>query len=204
MPFGLAEQEKTATIHITDGQFEGGTLAAPEAMAPAPAGATIARYECRFLSVNAFLRSAADLVADFWKVDVEGAELFVLRGASDHFAAGYRPLIVAEVYAPWERRFGYGPWEYLAPLLEMGYRFLFLCPGGLIEHLPSERSPFPAEFEHGYNVVAYVPGRHAGRIRATRSPAPGTGEALGVGRGPHPNRPLPESSGREPRQDRTG
>ena len=38
-------------------------------------------------------------MADLWKIDVEGAELFVLRGASQHFADGGRPLIVAEAYA---------------------------------------------------------------------------------------------------------
>jgi FkbM family methyltransferase len=188
MPFGLAEREKTAIVHVPDGRFEGGTLAGPDAMADLSPEARIARYECRFLSIDAFLRSGADLVADVWKVDVEGAELFVLRGASGHFAAGHRPLIVAEVFAPWERRFGYGPREFFAPLLELDYRFLFLCPGGLIEHLPSESSPFPPEFEQGYNVVAYIPARHADRIRRLDPLRAGAGRAFRVGRVPHPNR----------------
>jgi hypothetical protein len=135
------------------------------------------------------MRANAGLVADFWKIDVEGAELFVLRGASQHLAAGHRPLIAAEVYAPWEERFGYGPWEFFGPLVGLGYRFLFLCPGGLVEHLPTESAPFPPEFEQGYNVVAYVPGRHGDRIRALERLRVGTGEALRVGRGPYPNRP---------------
>ncbi|MHB1561504.1 MAG: FkbM family methyltransferase [Isosphaeraceae bacterium] len=187
MPFGLAESEKTAIIHVADGRFEGGSLAKPEVSAPG----RVDRYECRFLSVDAFLRDRADLAADFWKVDVEGAELFVLRGATEHFAAGHRPMIVAEVYAPWERRFGSGPWDFLGPLAELGYRFFFLCPGGLVDHQPSATSPFPPEFEHGYNVVAYVPCHHDGRIERLGALRLGTGRALRVGRGPHPNRVLP-------------
>lgn len=187
LPFGLAESEKTAIIHVADGRFEGGSLAEPEVSTPG----RVERHECRFLSVDTFLRDRADLAADFWKVDVEGAELFVLRGASEHFAAGHRPLIVAEVYAPWERRFGYGPWDFLAQLAALGYRFLFLCPGGLVEHEPSGSTPFPPEFEHGYNVVAYIPGRHDRRVERLRGLRVGTGRALKVGRGPHPNLALP-------------
>jgi FkbM family methyltransferase len=182
MPFGVAEDEKTAILHVPNGRFESASLAEPDEM-------TLARYACRFLTIDGFLRSQDDLVADLWKIDVEGAELFVLRGAVQHFAAGNRPLIVAEVYAPWQHRCGYGPWEFFAPLLDLGYRFLFLCRGGCIEHVPSESAPFPAEFEDGYNVVAYVPGRHDQRIRDLDRLRLGTGKAMRVGRGRFPNRP---------------
>ena len=85
---------------------------------------------------------------------------------------------------PGKQRCGYGPWEFFAPLLGSGYRFLFLCRGGLIEHLPSESAPFPPEFEHGYNVVAYVPGRHAERIGRLERLRFGTGQAMPFARGP--------------------
>ncbi len=192
MPFGLAEEEKTAIIHVPDGRFEFGSLARPEELERHFPEMRIARYECRFMSLDGFLRSKDGLAADFWKIDVEGAELFVLSGASEHFAAGNRPLILAEVYAPWEQRSGYGPWEFLSPLLRLGYRFLFLCRGGLIEHSPSESAPFPPEFEHGYNVVAYVPERHAERIRGLERLRFGTGQAMPVAQGIYPNRPLPK------------
>jgi FkbM family methyltransferase len=190
MPFGLAETEKTAVVHVPDGRFEFASLAQPDELAQVFPEMKIARYECRFMSLDGFLRSNDGLVADFWKIDVEGAELFVLHGAAQHFAAGHRPLIVAEAYAPWEERSGYGPWEFFAPLLEWGYRFFFLCPGGLIEHLPSESAPFPQGFEDAYNVVAYVPGRHAERIRGLERLRIGTGRAMSVAGGVYPNRPL--------------
>jgi FkbM family methyltransferase len=190
MPFGLAEQDKTAIVHVPDGRFEFGSLAQPDELAQVFPDMTIARYECRFMTLDGFLRSSEGLVADLWKIDVEGAELFVLRGASQHFADGGRPLIVAEVYAPWQERCGYGPWDFFAPLLGLGYRFLFLCRGGLIEHLPTESEPFPPEFEESYNVVAYVPGPHAERIRGLERLRFGTGKALSVASGVYPNRPL--------------
>jgi hypothetical protein len=98
-------------------------------------------------------------------------------------------LIVSEAYAPWQERCGYRPWEFFALLLGLGYRFLFLCWGGLIEHLPSESAPFPPEFEDSYNVVAYVPGRHAERIQGLERLRFGTGQAMRAARGVFPNRP---------------
>jgi FkbM family methyltransferase len=190
MPFGLAEEAKTALIHVPDGRFEFGSLARPDELATVFPGMSLAGYECRFLTLDGFVRASDGLVADFWKIDVEGAELLALRGASQHFAAGHRPLIVAEVYAPWQQRCGYGPWDFFTALLGRGYQFLFLCPGGLVEHVPSETAPFPPEFEHGYNVVAYVPERHAERVRRLAPLRSGTGHALRVARGVYPNRPL--------------
>jgi FkbM family methyltransferase len=191
VPFGVAEEEKTAILHVCDGRFESASLARPDESSPAASQGGVVRYECRFVTIDGFLRSDPNLAADLWKIDVEGAELFVLRGASRHFAAGHRPVIVAEVFAPWERRCGYGPWDFFAPLLDLGYQFLFLCPGGLIEHLPSEAAPFPPGFEGGYNVVAYVPERHDRRIRSLERLRSGTGRALRVGRPPQPNLPSP-------------
>jgi hypothetical protein len=100
-------------------------------------------------------------------------------------------LILAEVYSPWQQRCGHGPWEFFAPLIGLGYQFLFLCRGGLIEYSPSESAPFPPEFEHGYNVVAHVPDRHAERMRGLERLRFGTGQALPVAQGIYPSRPLP-------------
>jgi hypothetical protein len=59
----------------------------------------------------------------------------------------------------------------------------------LIEHFPSESAPFPPEFEHGYNVVAYIPGRHAERITRLARLRIGTGQARRVAPGIYPNHP---------------
>jgi FkbM family methyltransferase len=139
MSFGLAEEEKTAIIHVPDGRFEFSSLGRLDGLTDVFPSMRVARYEYRFLTLDGFLGSCDGLVADVWKLDVEGAELFVLRGAAEHFAAGHRPLIVVEAYAPWQHRCGYGPWDLFSLLLDLGYRFRFLCPGGLIEYFPSLR-----------------------------------------------------------------
>src|SRR3972149_2356797 len=60
--------------------------------------------------------------------------------------------------------FGSRPWNPFPWLLELGYRFLFACPNGLVDYLPTEAEPFPPEYEMGYNVLAYSPAAHAERV----------------------------------------
>jgi hypothetical protein len=66
--------------------------------------------------------------------------------------------------------------------------------GGLIEHVPSESTRLPPEFEDGYNVVACVPDRHAEPIRGLERLWFGTGQAMTVAQCLYPNRPLPGES----------
>ena len=94
------------------------------------------------------------------------------------FSRGARPLMLIEVFAPWERAFGYRPWELLSWLLERGYRLLFACPNGLVEHVPTESGPFPPEYEMGYNVVAFLPEIHSERIGALKHLRAGAGGRL--------------------------
>ena len=48
MPFGLAEKEKTAIIHVPDGRFEFGSLARPDELEQSFTDMAITQYECRF------------------------------------------------------------------------------------------------------------------------------------------------------------
>ncbi len=164
IPCGLADSERRAAMNVPDGEFAMGSLADPSAWARAQRGATLRSYPVQLTTVDEFLASTASRDPDFIKIDVEGAELFVLHGAAELFSAGHRPLMLIEVFAPWERAFGYQPWAPLSWLLERGYRFMFACPNGMVEHLPTEATPFPANYEMGYNVVVYDPTAHAERI----------------------------------------
>jgi hypothetical protein len=77
--------------------------------------------------------------------------------------------MLIEIFAPWERAFGYQPWDILSLLRSLGYEFLFACPEGLVEHEPLGTAPFPREFEHGYNVIAFVGDAHRDRLRSLDS-----------------------------------
>jgi FkbM family methyltransferase len=164
VPAGLADSEREATIHVPNGRFAMGSMAEASTWAKAQRGAAIDSYRVRFTTLDSFLLTTSLQPPTFMKVDVEGAELFVLRGATRLFSGGHRPLMLLEVFAPWEQAFGYRPWEPLSWLLERGYRFLFVCPNGLVEHLPTEAEPFPTEYAMGYNILAYSPAAHAERV----------------------------------------
>lgn len=189
IPCGLADSEKKATINVPDGQFAMGSMADASAWARVQSGAQIRSFKVQLITVDGFLASTGSRAPDFMKIDVEGAELFVLRGAADLFGAAHRPLLLIEVFGPWERAYGYQPWAPLSWLLERGYRFLFACPNGMVDHLPTESRPFPPEYEMGYNVVAYHQELHAERIhglhhlRAGESP-----RLLPMAPPPQPNR----------------
>ncbi|MBC8042608.1 MAG: FkbM family methyltransferase [Rhizobacter sp.] len=159
VPYGLAATESELSIQVPNGNYGMGSMAQAERWREAQSGATL----------DAF-RALTNLpTPDFMKIDVEGAEWLVLQGAAGMFNAGVRPLMLIEIFAPWEQAFGYQPWTPLAWLLEQGYRFLFACPNGLVEHLPSSDKPFPPDYIQAYNIVAFVPEQHAGRIKNLES-----------------------------------
>lgn len=126
------------------------------------------------------------------KIDVEGAELGLLKGAQALLASASPPLLLLELYAPWQLAFGVRPWDVLGLLSGHGYRFLFVCPEGLVEHAPSAAEPFPAAYERGYNVIAWQAALHADRIgRLAGLRAGGPVRPLPMDPAPMPNR-VPE------------
>ncbi len=178
VPYGLAEAKQDAIVHVPAGAFGMASLAPAAEWSKAQQGAELVSYNCHFETLDGFLESSRLPAPDFIKIDVEGAELLVLRGASKHFGANNRPLMLIELFAPWERAFKYGPWDVLSLLQEIGYRFLFACPNGLVEHQPSEACPFPVEYANGYNIVAYLPEKHAERIKSLDGLRTGGGDLV--------------------------
>lgn len=166
VPLGLADADRVAAIQVPAGDFGQASTAPAERWQAAHPGAELQSYECRLVTLDQFIRGSRLPPPDFAKIDVEGAELFVLRGASALLAGGAGPLMLIELFAPWQHAFGYRPWDVLSLLADFGYRVLFACPEGLVEHSPSADAPFPPQYERGYNVVAYHPLRHAARIEA--------------------------------------
>ncbi len=84
VPFGVAEEEKTAILHVCDGRFEAASLARPDESSPAAPQGGAARYECRFMTIDGFL-----LLIQIWR-PICGRS--TSRGPSSSSCAGPRGI----------------------------------------------------------------------------------------------------------------
>lgn len=190
VPCGLADEDRMAEIQVPAGDFGQGSIARPDDWQAAHPGIALEAYGCRLVVLDGWMAASRMPPPDFAKIDVEGAELFVLRGASALLAGPLPPLMLIELYAPWQRAFHYRPWDVLSLLGGRGYAFLFACPDGLVPHEPSAERPFPPGYEHGYNLLAYVPTRHADRVAALKAlHRGGSARVLPMQPAPRPNLP---------------
>ena len=130
------------SIHADPAQ----TYLTPQGCSPGTLGAILAPAT----SLDDFYRSSGR-APNLIKVDVEGAERLVLRGAVSllRLPAPSAPVWVIE-YAPEHcSRFGYHPEELKATLATHGYDTFWLTDGG---HL--ESSDLEPEWKYGINLVA--------------------------------------------------
>jgi FkbM family methyltransferase len=81
---------------------------------------TVQSFTVKISSVDAEAASHRLFRVDFIKVDVEGAELEVLRGARRTIER-HQPLIYCEIYNEWARSFGYSPTDLFSYLGDLGY-----------------------------------------------------------------------------------
>ena len=122
---GLSDSVGVANFHISSREPGTGSLAPLE--------------EERF-GVNTIQRrrvSTIDLLCtnrlpppSLIKIDVEGAELRVLKGAAQTISS-YHPIIQCEMLRKWSRRFDYHPNDIIAFLSGFGYRCYCLRAGRL-------------------------------------------------------------------------
>ncbi len=89
--------------------------------------------EVELSTLDAFVAERQLTQLDLMKCDVEGAELFVLRGGMDTLRR-FRPVLMLEMLRKWARAFDYHPNAILECLLPLGYRCYSLEAEGLREH----------------------------------------------------------------------
>jgi FkbM family methyltransferase len=80
------------------------------------------------------------------KLDVEGAELDVLKGAQALLGARPRPVILAEVQDVRTQPWGYQAKEILTHLRDIGYVWFGLLPGGKVAELDLSPGTFNGNF----------------------------------------------------------
>ena len=187
IPCGLSDSPGTRLIQVPHSCYALGSLASSNTWAETLQIPDMASFECRFETLDAMAVKGLAR-PHFMKIDVEGAELFVLKGASMLLHGERPPLMLIEIFAPWERAFSYDPSAVFSLLARKGYEFLFACPAGLVAHRPSVAEPFPPEYKDGYNVVAFIPVLHAKRIGRLEPLRKGqNGRILSMAAPPQPN-----------------
>jgi transketolase len=125
-------------------------------------------------TLDAFSAAAKLSRIDLIKCDVEGAELFVLRGGLSTIERT-RPVLMLEMLRKWARVYGYHPNDIIALLAPLGYRCYSLADGALCEHVRIDDETLPTNF------FFLDPERHAwarARLEGARDAAPGSGARL--------------------------
>lgn len=104
------------------------------------------RVRVRVVRLEDWLRRSAIKQVDFIKMDVEGAELEVLRGAGSLLETRPRPTILAEVQDLRTAAWGYAAKEAIRFLLEKGYRWYEIDSGGRFVPLDVNQDSFHGNF----------------------------------------------------------
>lgn len=164
IPVALSNQIGKTVINIPNGDYGMGSVADLNTWSKINDSSEIVIQDCLLLTLDYFIETTKIQLPDFIKIDVEGAELFVLKGAGNLFESGHTPIMLIEIFAPWEKAFNYQPIEVFTLLKKYDYSFLFVCPEGLIEFNPSYECQFPKEYINGYNVIAFNQFKHRDRI----------------------------------------
>lgn len=92
--------------------------------------ADVQRLTAPVVTLDAYV-APRQLEVDFVKVDVEGAELLALRGATATLRRD-RPALFVELLRKWSAPFGYHPNDVLDLLEGLGYRTFVVTPSGAL------------------------------------------------------------------------
>jgi hypothetical protein len=92
---------------------------------------------------------------DFIKIDVEGGELDVWKGAAETLRR-HHPLVYCEVYEKWATTFGYTPGDLLAFAQSLGYTGGRAISKGKVHALSLDRNPPPGMFDTSSDVLFFA------------------------------------------------
>ena len=106
------------------------------------------------VTIDAVIRREGIGKVDFIKIDVEGAELLVLKGA-DECLKQYKPYMQLEIDSRWTERFGYSPPDLLAYLKNRGYNYLYISEKENKVCKPRASESIGEQLAKGYNFFFY-------------------------------------------------
>lgn len=120
-----------------------------------PDSRIVAQEDVRITTVDVFMKEHNLPCVDVMKVDIEGAELMLFRGARDLLERSDAPIILYEGFGFLTRGFGYHPVEILWFLESCGYSLFALNSD------TGEISELKSDYQYDSMVIAAKPGHSA-------------------------------------------
>lgn len=137
----LGETEGPAQLYVVKGKETGcNSLRPPEVRQSTDA------TEVRVTRLDDYMRKNDLPPVDFVKMDVEGAELAVLNGATEFLERQPRPVIFCEVQDMRTRAWGYPAREIVEFLRRRGFRWYVPSADGAMQPLPVDQIEFDGNF----------------------------------------------------------
>jgi len=120
-----------------------------------PSSKVVGQEDVRITTLDVFVRDLNIPRVDVMKVDIEGAELMMFRGAGDLLQRPDAPTILYEGFGFLTRGFGYHPVEILWFLESCGYSLF------LLNSETGEISELKPDYQYDSMVIAVKPGHAA-------------------------------------------
>jgi len=139
--FALGESSGTAELYVVSGKETGCNSLRP----PNVSQSTIAT-NVQVARLDDYVQQHDIKRVDFIKMDVEGAELAVLKGATEFLAREPRPVIFCEVQDMRTRPWGYPALQIVDFLRQRGYRWYVPSRGGALQPLPLDQIELDGNF----------------------------------------------------------
>ncbi|MGA2430340.1 MAG: FkbM family methyltransferase, partial [Candidatus Acidiferrum sp.] len=140
-PLALGNEDATGNLYVIEGRNTG-----CNSLKPPTAVGDIAPVSVRVARLDEWLRQRKLDRVDFIKVDVEGGELALLKGAAQLLERKPRPVILAEVQDVRTQPWGYRAKEIIDYLTLRGYKWFTPLPDGSIEELDVTATEFEGNF----------------------------------------------------------
>ncbi len=116
-PMGFSKEPGTAKFYVYD---QGSVNASMENVS---GRSDVKVVEAPVSTIDHFV-STENIVVDFLKCDVEGAELFVFQGGLKTLQ-NHKPIVFTEMLRKWAAKFGYHPNEMIQMFESLGYSCFF-------------------------------------------------------------------------------
>jgi FkbM family methyltransferase len=124
--------------------------------------AAVREYRVALTSIDSEIEVQSLAHLDFVKIDVEGGELNVLKGAARTLST-HLPMIYSELYDRWTASFGYAPADVFDFVRSLGYEEARVISGGRVRAM-SLSDAIPSGLFSESSDVLFLAARHQARL----------------------------------------